>query len=236
MWHLFRGTLDPVEKALCDARLDKSRIQGIVLVGGSICIPKIQKIPQDFFSGKELNKSISPNEVVAYGAAVQAALVSGDKSENVQDLLLLAVTALPHGTESAGGAMAVLLKSDNATPTKQTQTFTTYSDSQRGVLIQVYEGECAMTKDNNLLGKCALTGTPPAPCGVPQIEVTFDINANSILNVSAVDKSTGKENKITITTYKGRLCKEDIERMVQEAEKYKATFQMLFVLQVLGVV
>lgn len=218
---LFRSTMEPVERVLRDSKIDKSSVHEIVLVGGSTRIPKVQKLVSDFFNGKEPNKSINPDEAVAYGAAVQAAILSGDTSSKTQEILLLDVAPLSLGIETAGGVMTPLIKRNTTVPTKKSEVFSTFSDNQPGVLIQVFEGERARTKDNNLLGKFELTGIPPAPRGVPQIEVTFDIDANGILNVSAVEKGTGKTNRITITNDKGRLSKEEIERMLAEAEKYK---------------
>ncbi|KAG7080730.1 hsp70-like protein [Colletotrichum scovillei] len=219
---LFRSTIQPVDRVLTDAKVDKSQVHEIVLVGGSTRIPRVQKLISDYFNGKEPNKSINPDEAVAYGAAVQAAILSGDtSSKSTNEILLLDVAPLSLGIETAGGMMTKLIPRNTTIPTKKSEVFSTFSDNQPGVLIQVYEGERQRTKDNNLLGKFELTGIPPAPRGVPQIEVTFDLDANGIMNVSAVEKGTGKSNKIVITNDKGRLSKEDIERMLAEAEKFK---------------
>merc|ERR1711971_352324 len=201
--------------------MDKTSISDLVLVGGSTRIPKIQKLLQDFFNGQELNRAINPDEAVAYGAAVQAAILTGDTSTEIEDLVLLDVAPLSLGIETEGSIMSCLIKRNTTIPTKQTQSFTTCENNQSVIGIQVYEGERVMTRDNHKLGSFDLTGIPPAPKGVPAIEVTFEIDANGVLNVSACDKSTGNQNKITITNDKGRLSKEEIERMVNDAEKFK---------------
>lgn len=216
----FRNCLEPVEKVLKDSGMSKGQISEIVLVGGSTRIPKVQAMIKEYFNGKEPCKSINPDEAVAFGAAVQAAILSGDSNEATKDILLIDVTPLSLGIETAGEVMTKIINRNSTIPCKKQQTFSTYSDNQSAVTIQVFEGERGRTKDNHKLGTFNLTGIPPAPRGVPQVEVTFDLDANGILNVSAEDKKTGNKNNITITNDAGRLSKDEIEKMVRDAEKF----------------
>lgn len=220
--HIFRQTLEPVDRVLRDAKMDKKSVDEIVLVGGSTRIPKVQQLLSEYFGGRELNKSINPDEAVAFGACIQSAIIAGIRDEKLNNLVMIDVTPLSLGVETVGAQMTVLIPRNTTIPTKKSQLFSTFSDSQTTITVKVYEGERARTRDNNLLGTFDLAGIPPMPRGMPKIEITYDLDANGILSVTAVEKSTGKSNNVTIKNDKGRLSEQEINRLVEESERMKA--------------